>query len=194
MNRTIREVAVIGSGIMGSGIACHFANIGIKVLLLDIAPSKINDNEKKLGLTLSDKKVKNRIVREMFDRCIKSKPSPIYNKKFIDRIELGNLNDDLPLISNCDWIIEVVTEKIEIKKVVFDQIEKHRKKGSLVTSNTSGIPIKFMNENRSEDFRKHFAVTHFFNPPRYLKLFEIIPGPDCDSMLQIFYSILGNDF
>ena len=108
--------------------------------------------KKKLGLTLSDKKVKNRIVREMFDRCVNSKPSPIYNKKFIDRIKLGNLNDDLPLISNCDWIIEVVTEKIEIKKIVFDQIEKHRKKGSLVTSNTSGIPIKFMNENRSEDF------------------------------------------
>ena len=194
MNRTIKEVAVIGSGIMGSGIACHFANIGIKVLLLDITPSKINDKEKKLGLTLSDKKVKNRIVREMFDRCVKSKPSPIYNKKFIDRIKLGNLNDDLPLISNCDWIIEVVTEKIEIKKIVFDQIEKHRKKGSLVTSNTSGIPIKFMNDNRSEDFRKHFAVTHFFNPPRYLKLFEIIPGPDCDSDVIDFLIDFGQRF
>lgn len=194
MNRTIKEIAVIGSGIMGSGIACHFANIGIKVLLLDITPSKINYKEKKLGLTLSDKQVKNRIVREMFDRCVKSKPSPIYNKKFIDRIKLGNLNDDLPLISSCDWIIEVVTEKIEIKKVVFDQIEKHRKKGSLVTSNTSGIPIKFMNENRSEDFRKHFAVTHFFNPPRYLKLFEIIPGPDCDSDVIDFLIDFGQRF
>ena len=174
MNRKINKIAVIGSGVMGSGIACHFANVGIEVLLLDIAPNKLNDKEEKLGLSLDDKKVKNRIVTEMFQRCIKSKPAPLYHESFTNRIILGNLTDDLNKINEVDWIIEVVTEKLNIKQIVFEQIEKFRKKGTLITSNTSGIPIKLMNEGRSEDFRNHFAVTHFFNPPRYLKLFENI--------------------
>ena len=161
MNRKINKIAVIGSGVMGSGIACHFANIGIEVLLLDIAPNKLNDNENKLGLSLDDKKVKNRIVNEMFQRCIKSKPAPLYHKTFSKRVELGNLTDDLSKISDVDWIIEVVTEKLNIKQIVFDQIEKFRSPGTLVTSNTSGIPIKQMNEGRSEDFRKNFAVLIF---------------------------------
>ena len=113
MKRNIKNVAVIGSGVMGSGIACHFANIGINVLLLDIAPNKLNEKEEKLGLSLESKKVKNRIVNEMFQRCIKSKPAPLYHKNFANRIELGNLTDDLHKISKVDWIIEVVTEKIK---------------------------------------------------------------------------------
>ena len=191
MNRKINKVAVIGSGVMGSGIACHFANIGIQVLLLDIAPNKLNENEEKLGLSLDDKKVKNRIVTEMFQRCIKSKPAPLYHKNFANRIVLGNLTDDIAKINEVDWIIEVVTEKLNIKQIVFEQIEKFRKKETLVTSNTSGIPIKLMNEGRSEDFRNHFAVTHFFNPPRYLKLFEIIPGPDCRPEIVDFLNDFG---
>ena len=194
MKRNIKNVAVIGSGVMGSGIACHFANIGINVLLLDIAPNKLNEKEEKLGLSLDNKKVKNRIVNEMFQRCIKSKPAPLYHRNFASRIELGNLTDDLHKISKVDWIIEVVTEKLNIKQIVFNQIEEHRTKGTLITSNTSGIPIKQMNEGRSEDFRKNFAVTHFFNPPRYLKLFEIIPGPDCEPKTIKFLNDFGERF
>ena len=194
MKKNINRVAVIGSGVMGSGIACHFANIGINVLLLDIAPNELNEKEKNLGLSLDNKKVKNRIVTEMFQRCIKSKPAPLYHKNFANRVELGNLTDDLCKISNVDWIIEVVTEKLKIKQIVFEQIEKFRSPGTLVTSNTSGIPIKQMNVGRSEDFRKNFAVTHFFNPPRYLKLFEIIPGPDCDPKIVDFLNDFGERF
>lgn len=194
MNRKINSVAVIGSGVMGSGIACHFANIGIKVLLLDIAPNKLNESEEKLGLSIEDKAVKNRIVNEMFQRCIKSKPAPLYHKNFAKRITLGNLTDDINKISKVDWIIEVVTEKLSIKQIVFEQIEKYRTKGTLVTSNTSGIPIKQMNEGRSEDFKNNFAVTHFFNPPRYLKLFEIIPGPDCNPEIIDFLNDFGERY
>ncbi|MBT4959513.1 MAG: 3-hydroxyacyl-CoA dehydrogenase [Flavobacteriaceae bacterium] len=194
MKRKINSVAVIGSGVMGSGIACHFANIGIKVLLLDIAPNKLNESEEKLNLSLEDKVVKNRIVNEMFQRCIKSKPAPLYHKNFAKRITLGNLSDDINKISKVDWIIEVVTEKLSIKQIVFEQIEKYRTKGTLVTSNTSGIPIKQMNEGRSEDFKSNFAVTHFFNPPRYLKLFEIIPGPDCNSEIIDFLNDFGERY
>ena len=180
MKRRIHKVAVIGSGIMGSGIACHFANIGVEVLLLDIIPNKLDDKEISIGLTLEDKSVRNRIVNESLKSTLKSKPSPIYDQKFAGRITTGNLEDDLHRIKDVDWIIEVVVERLDIKKQVFEKVEKHRKKGTLVTSNTSGIPIKFMNEGRSEDFQKHFAVTHFFNPPRYLKLFEVIPVLFCD--------------
>jgi len=194
MNRKINKIAVIGSGVMGSGIACHFANVGIEVILLDIAPNKLNENENKLGLSLGDKKVKNRIVNEMFQRCIKSKPAPLYHKNFANRVTLGNITDDISKISEVDWIIEVVTEKLNIKQIVFEQIEKFRTKGTLVTSNTSGIPIAQMNQGRSEDFRNHFAVTHFFNPPRYLKLFEIIPGPDCKPEIIDFLNDFGERF
>jgi len=194
MKKNIKSVAVIGSGVMGSGIACHFANIGVNVLLLDIVPNELNEKEKELGLSLSDKKVRNRIVSDMFQRCVKSKPSPLYHKNFANRIELGNLSDDIEKISKVDWIIEVVTEKLKIKQIVFEQIEKHRSPGTLVTSNTSGIPIKQMNEGRSEDFKHNFAVTHFFNPPRYLKLFEVIPGPDCKPEIIDFLHDFGERF
>ena len=194
MTRRIKKVAVIGSGIMGSGIACHFANIGAEVLLLDIVPRELNDKEKAKGLTLEDKTVRNRMVNDNLTAALKSKPSPIYHKKFANRITTGNLEDDIAKIKDVDWIIEVVVERLDIKKIVFEQVEKHRTPGTLITSNTSGIPIKFMNEGRSEDFRKHFAVTHFFNPPRYLKLFEVIPGPDCDPAVTDFLMGYGEKF
>ncbi|GGD85628.1 3-hydroxyacyl-CoA dehydrogenase/enoyl-CoA hydratase family protein [Planktosalinus lacus] len=192
--RRINKVAVIGSGIMGSGIALHFANIGVEVLLLDIVPRELNDTEQKKGLTLEDKAVRNRIVNESLQSAVKSKPSPVYHKSFVNRITTGNLEDDIAKVKNVDWIIEVVIERLDIKKQVFDNLEKHRTPGTLITSNTSGIPIKFMNEGRSEDFRKHFCGTHFFNPPRYLKLFEIIPGPDTSQEVLDFLNEYGEKF
>ena len=176
MTRRIKKVAIIGSGIMGSGIACHFANIGVEVLLLDIVPRELNDKEAAMGHTLKDKVVRNRLVNDALMTSLKSKPSPIYKQEFASRITTGNLEDDIAKVADVDWIMEVVVERLDIKKVVFEKLEKYRTPGTLITSNTSGIPIKFMNEGRSEDFQKHFAVTHFFNPPRYLKLFEVVPG------------------
>jgi len=194
MKRTIKKVAVIGSGIMGSGIACHFANIGVQVLLLDIIPRELTEAEAKKGLTLESKIVRNRLVNEHFQNALKSKPSPIYNQKFSGRITTGNTTDDMDKIASVDWIIEVVVERLDIKKMVFEQIEKYRKPGTLVTSNTSGIPIHFMSEGRSEDFQKHFCGTHFFNPARYLKLFEIIPGPQTSTEVLDFLTIYGEKF
>ena len=192
--RRINKIAVIGSGIMGSGIACHFANIGVDVLLLDILPRELNDKEKAQGLTLEDKIVRNRLVNDSLKASLKSKPSPIYNQKFARRITTGNLEDDISKIADVDWIIEVVVERLDIKKMVFENIEKHRTPGTLITSNTSGIPIKFMSEGRSEDFQKHFCGTHFFNPVRYLKLFEIIPGPKTDAKVLEFLNGYGEQF
>ena len=194
MARRIKKVAIIGSGIMGSGIACHFANIGVEVLLLDIVPRELNDKEKAKGLTLEDKVVRNRLVNDALTASLKSKPSPIYNKKFADRITTGNLEDDLHKVKDVDWIMEVVVERLDIKQSVFEQVEKYRTPGTIISTNTSGIPIKFMNEGRSEDFRKHFAVTHFFNPPRYLKLFEVVPGPDCKQEVTDFLMDYGSKF
>lgn len=194
MKRLIKKVAVIGSGIMGSGIACHFANIGVEVLLLDIVPRELTEAEQKKGLTLESKVVRNRIVNEHLANALKSKPSPIYNIKFADRITTGNTTDNLSKIAEADWIIEVVVERLDIKKQVFEQIEKYRKPGTLITSNTSGIPIHFMSEGRSEDFQKHFCGTHFFNPARYLKLFEIIPGPKTSTEVLDFLNNYGEQF
>ena len=192
--RSIKKIAVIGSGIMGSCIACHFANIGVEELLLDIVPRELSDAFKAKGLTLESKVVRNSIVDGSLKASLKSKPSPIYNQKFASRISTGNLEDDLHKISEVDWVIEVVVERLDIKQKVFEQVEKHRKPGTLITSNTSGIPIKFMNEGRSEDFQKNFAVTHFFNPPRYLKLFEVVPGPNCDQEVTDFLMMYGEKF
>jgi 3-hydroxyacyl-CoA dehydrogenase len=194
MKRRINKVAVIGSGIMGSGIACHFANIGVEVLLLDIVPRELSEKEKKKGLTLEDKEVRDRLVNESLQSSLKSKPSPIYHKDFANRIETGNMEDDISKVSEVDWIIEVVVERLDIKQKVFEKLEKHRKKGTLITSNTSGIPIQQMNEGRSEDFQQHFCGTHFFNPPRYLKLFEIIPGPNTKPEVLEFLNEYGEKF
>jgi 3-hydroxyacyl-CoA dehydrogenase len=194
MNRSIKKVAVIGSGIMGSGIACHFANIGVAVRLFDIVPRELTAIETAKGLTLESKVVRNRIVNESLQKTLKSNPSPIYNQAFANRITTGNTEDDLHLIADCDWVIEVVVERLDIKQKVFEQVEKFRKPGSLISSNTSGIPIRFMNEGRSEDFRQHFTVTHFFNPPRYLKLFEVVPAPDCKPEVVDFLMNYGEKF
>ena len=192
--RRIKKIAIIGSGIMGSGIACHFANIGVEVLLLDIIPRELNDVEKAKGLTLEDKMVRNRIVNNSLSASLKSNPSPIYHQKFASRITTGNLEDDIAKVSEVDWIMEVVVERLDIKKSVFEKLEKHRTPGTLITSNTSGIPIKFMSEGRSEDFQKHFCGTHFFNPARYLKLFEIIPGPKTSPEVLDFLNSYGEQF
>lgn len=194
MHKHINKVAVIGSGIMGSGIACHFANIGVEVLLLDIVPRELNDKEKAKGLTLDDKVVRNRLVNDSLAGALKSKPSPIYHQKFANRIVTGNLEDDIAKVAKVDWIIEVVVERLDIKKQVFENLEKHRTPGTLITSNTSGIPIKFMSEGRSDDFQKHFCGTHFFNPARYLKLFEIIPGPKTSPEVLEFLNGYGEKF
>ena len=194
MNKHIKKVAVIGSGIMGSGIACHFANIGVEVLLLDIVPRELNDKEKAKGLTLEDEVVRNRLVNDSLATALKSKPSPIYDQKFASRITTGNMQDDISKVSKVDWIIEVVVERLDIKKQVFENLEKHRTPGTLITSNTSGIPIHFMSEGRSDDFQKHFCGTHFFNPARYLKLFEIIPGPKTDPEVLEFLNGYGEKY
>lgn len=178
MKRKINEVAVLGSGVMGSRIAAHFANIGCKVYLLDIVPKELNDSEKKRGLSLQDDAVRNRIANENLQNVLKAKPAPLYKNEFASRITTGNFDDNMSWLANVDWIIEAVVENLEIKKKVFDNVEKFRKPGTLITTNTSGIPINLMNEGRSEDFKKHFCGAHFFNPPRYLQLLEIIPTPE----------------
>ena len=194
MKRRIKKVAVVGSGIMGSGIACHFANIGVEVLLLDIVPRELNDKEKQQGKTLNDKAVRNRIVNDALQASLKSNPSPIYHPEFAKRINTGNLEDDIAKVKDVDWIIEVVVERLDIKQQVFENLEKHRTPGTLISSNTSGIPIQFMTKGRSDDFKKHFCGTHFFNPPRYLKLLEIIPGPDTSQEVLDFLNEYGEKF
>jgi len=182
MNRKINKVAILGSGVMGSRIACHFANIGVEVLLLDIVPKD----------AAADKKSRNKIVNDALAFALKSNPSPIYKKSFANRITTGNFEDDMKNIASCDWIIEVVVERLDIKKIVFEQVEKFRKPGTLISSNTSGIPVHLMLEGRSEDFQKHFCGTHFFNPPRYLKLLEIIPTPKTDKSVIDFLMHYGD--
>ena len=194
MNRKIKKVAVLGSGIMGSGIACHLANIGCEVLLLDMVPRELTEKEQAKGLSLEDKVVRNRLVNDFLKASLKSKPSPIYKKEFASRITTGNFDDNMKDIASCDWVIEVVVERLDIKKIIFDQVDKYRKPGTLVSSNTSGIPIHMMLEGRSEDFQKHFCGTHFFNPPRYLRLLEIIPTPKTDPSVTDFFMEYGARF
>jgi len=194
MNRSFKKVAVLGAGIMGSRIALHFANIGVEVMLLDMVPKEPNDAEKAKGLDTSHPAVRNRIVNEMFQAAVKASPSPIYSQKSLSKVTLGNFEDDMPKIKNFDWVIEVVVEKLEIKKLIYDKVEAHRKPGTLVTSNTSGIPIHLMAEGRSEDFQKHFCGTHFFNPPRYLRLLEIIPTAQTDPKIVDFLMHYGDLF
>ncbi len=194
MNKKINKVAVLGSGIMGSRIACHFANIGVEVLLLDIAPKELSKEEESKGLTLAHPAVKNRVVNAALQNALKTNPSPVYSKKVISKITTGNFEDDMARIAGYDWIIEVVVENLDIKKKVFEQVEQHRKPGTLVTSNTSGIPIHLMAEGRSEDFKANFCGTHFFNPPRYLRLLEIIPTPYTHPDLVDFLMHYGDQF
>ncbi|AXY77702.1 3-hydroxyacyl-CoA dehydrogenase/enoyl-CoA hydratase family protein [Paraflavitalea soli] len=192
MKRIIKKVAVLGSGVMGSRIACHFAGVGLQVLLLDIAPTTLTDAETAKGLTTDHPAVKNRIVNEALAAAIKSNPSPVYTKEAVKKIKTGNFTDNLKDIGSCDWVIEVVVERLDIKQQIFTEVEKYRKPGTLITSNTSGIPIHLMAEGRSEDFKKHFCGTHFFNPPRYLRLLEIIPTPDTDPAVTDFLLHYGD--
>ncbi len=186
--RRIKKTAVLGSGTMGAGIACHFANIGLEVLLLDIVPRDLSEAEQ------SNPKARNRIAADNLKAAIKSNPAPLYDKAFASRISVGNFEDDMQKIKDCDWIIEVVIENLAIKHKVFEQVDQHRKEGSLVTSNTSGIPIHLMLEGRSDDFRKHFCGTHFFNPPRYLRLLEVIPTPETSQEVVDFFMHFGDHF
>src|ERR1022692_11601 len=184
--RIIKKIAVLGSGVMGSRIACHFAGIGLQVLLLDIPnPSGSPDSGGK-------KADRNKIVNDALATAIKSNPSPVFTKEVVKNITTGNFEDNMKDIANCDWTIEVVVERLDIKKQVFDQVEKYRKPGTLITSNTSGIPIHLMAEGRSDDFKKHFCGTHFFNPPRYLRLLEIIPTKDTDADVVEFLLHYGD--
>jgi 3-hydroxyacyl-CoA dehydrogenase len=194
MKRNIEKVAVLGSGIMGSGIAAHLAGIGLNVLLLDISPKELNEAEKAKGLRLDHPSVQKRIVNDSLTRSLKSKPSPIYNTSFANRIKTGTFENDLHHIADVDWIIEVVVERLDIKKQVFESVEKHRKPGTLISSNTSGIPIHLMAEGRSEDFQQHFLGTHFFNPARYLRLLELIPGPKTNQETIKFFEYFGRKF
>ena len=193
MNRKIKRAAVLGSGVMGAGIAAHLANIGIPVLMLDVTPRELNDREKKQGKTLEDKAVRNRISSMNKEALKKQKPSPITSKASLNLIEVGNMSDDMEKLSEVDWIIEVVVENLEVKKKVLAEVDQHRKQGAIVSSNTSGISIEAMSAECSEDFRKHFLGTHFFNPPRYLKLLEVIPTEATDPEVLEFIKTFGED-
>ncbi|MFD2935799.1 3-hydroxyacyl-CoA dehydrogenase/enoyl-CoA hydratase family protein [Spirosoma flavum] len=191
-NRTIRRVAVLGSGIMGSRIAAHFANIGADVLLLDIVPKEPSVTEQAKGLTTANPAVRNRIVNEAFQTMLKASPASLYSPKFAERVKLGNFDDNLKEIATYDWVIEVVVERLDVKRSVYERVEQFRKPGTLITSNTSGIPMHLLAEGRSEDFKRNFCGTHFFNPPRYLRLLEIIPGPDTDPAVVNFLMNYGD--
>ena len=184
--RTIKKVAVLGSGVMGSRIACHFAGIGLPVLMLDIAPKEVAADAKPAE--------RNKIVNDALSAAIKSNPSPVYHKDVVKKISTGNFTDNMKDIASADWIIEVVVERLDIKQSIFTEVEKYRKPGTLITSNTSGIPIHMMAEGRSDDFKKHFCGTHFFNPPRYLRLLEIIPTPYTDPSVVNFLMEYGDLF
>jgi 3-hydroxyacyl-CoA dehydrogenase len=192
MKRIIRKVAVLGSGVMGSRIACHFAGIGVPVLLLDMVPKELTPAEQAKGLKPEHPAVKNRIVNEALASAVKSNPSPLYSKDALKKISTGNFTDNMKDIASCDWIIEVVVERLDIKQHIFKEVEQYRKPGTLVTSNTSGIPIHMMTEGRSDDFKKHFCGTHFFNPPRYLRLLEIIPTQYTDPAIVDFLMNYGD--
>jgi 3-hydroxyacyl-CoA dehydrogenase len=193
-NRSIKKLAVLGSGIMGSRIALHFANIGVEVLLLDIVPAEPNEAEKAKGLTREHPAVRNRIVNEALQNTLKASPSPVYSAKAASLVKIGNFEDDLKRIADCDWVLEAVVERLDIKKQVYDNVEKFRKKGSLISTNTSGIPMHLLVEGRSADFQANFCGTHFFNPPRYLRLLEIIPGPQTPPDLVDFLMHYGRRF
>src|SRR3712207_6167117 len=184
--RIIKKIAVLGSGVMGSRIACHFAGIGVQVLLLDIVPKEAEASDNKAA--------RNKLVNDALQAAIKSNPSPVYTKDVVKRITTGNFDDNLKDIATCDWVIEVVVERLDIKRSLYEKVEQYRKLGTLITSNTSGIPIGMLSEGRSEDFKKHFCGTHFFNPPRYLRLLEIIPTKETDPAIIDFLMHYGDLF
>lgn len=189
----IRKAAVLGSGVMGSTIAAHLANVGIPTLLLDVVPKELTEVEKAKGLTLEDRRVRNRLSETAIQKLLKQKPAPFTVKTNKDLIEAGNFEDDMKRLNEVDWVIEVVVENLAIKKKVFEQVDTYRKQGSVVSSNTSGISVQAMIEGRSDDFKAHFLGTHFFNPPRYLKLLEIIPANTTDPNVLLFMKMFAED-
>lgn len=194
MNRNIKKITVLGSGVMGSAIACHFANIGLEVLLLDMVPRDLTDTQKAKGITVNHPSFRNSLVNHHLANALKSKPSPIYKKAFANRISTGNFEDDFEKIKSADWIIEVVVERLDIKHIILEKVDKYRTPGTLISSNTSGIPIHMMLKGRSEDFQNHFCGTHFFNPPRYLRLLEIIPTSKTKPEIIDFFMHYGARF
>ncbi|MCP8617723.1 3-hydroxyacyl-CoA dehydrogenase/enoyl-CoA hydratase family protein [Salirhabdus salicampi] len=193
MTKKIERAVVIGSGVMGAGIAAHLVNVGIPTLMLDIVPKALTESEQKKGYTLETPSVRNRIVNESKKKLFKQKPAPLTSKKNADLITVGNMEDDIEQLADVDWIIEVVVEHLPIKQKVFEQVDRYRKKGSIVSSNTSGISVNKMSDGRTEDFKKHFLGTHFFNPPRYLKLLEIIPTKNTSEEVLAFMKKFGED-
>jgi 3-hydroxyacyl-CoA dehydrogenase len=193
MVKRIQRAAVLGSGVMGSGIAAHLANVGIPTLLLDIVPRELTKEEEAKGLTLEHKEVRNRLANQALQKLSKQKPAPLMSKSNLALIEIGNFEDDFHRLAEVDWIIEVVVENLEVKKSVFARVDEVRKPGTIVSSNTSGISIEAMAEGRSEDFKKHFLGTHFFNPPRYLKLLEIIPTKDTAQEVVSYMKTFGEE-
>ena len=191
MHREIRKVGVLGAGVMGSGIAAHLANASVQALLLDIVPPKLSPEDEKAGLTREDKRFRNKFALAGIETIRTSRPALIYTKRFLPLISVGNFEDDWEKLAECDWIIEVVVERLDIKQQVFERLEKVRKPGAIVSSNTSGLPIHKMLEGRSEDFRKNFLVTHFFNPVRYMRLLEVIPGEETDPEVLKFMTDYG---
>jgi len=193
MGRSIQKAAVLGSGVMGSAIAAHLANVGLNVQMFDIVPKELTKKEERKGLTVNDRAVRNRLTAESKQALRKQKPSPITSQKSLDRIKVGNMEDDMEKLAEVDWIIEAVTENLDIKKKVFAEVDKYRKQGTIVSSNTSGISIEKMVADCSDDFKEHFLGTHFFNPPRYLKLLEIIPLKATDLEVIAFMEMFAEE-
>ncbi|MCR2806053.1 3-hydroxyacyl-CoA dehydrogenase/enoyl-CoA hydratase family protein [Paenibacillus soyae] len=177
---SIRSAAVIGSGVMGAGIAAHLANAGMRVVLLDVAPTQLTAEEEKKGLTLADAAVRNRLAAAAVAKMPKAQPAQLYDPAWVKRITPGNLSDHLSLIGDADWIVEAVVERLDVKREVLAAIESARRPGTLISTNTSGLSVSAMAEGRSLEFRRHFAATHFFNPPRYMKLVEVVPTEETD--------------
>jgi len=191
MRTEIRRAAVLGAGVMGSGIAAHLANAGIPVLLLDIVPPKLTEEDEKKGLTTSDPSFRNKFSLAGLEGIKKAKPAALYSKRFLTLIEIGNFEDDWDRLSECDWIVEVVVERLDIKQGLFARVDEVRKPGSIVSSNTSGLSIAGMTEGRSDDFRQHFLVTHFFNPVRYMRLLELVSGEETLPEITEFFTNFG---
>jgi 3-hydroxyacyl-CoA dehydrogenase len=191
MHREIRRVGVLGAGVMGSGIAAHLANANVPVLLLDIVPPHLSPEDEKAGLTREDKRFRNKLSLAGLQNIKTSKPALIYSKRFLPLISVGNFEDDWGRLAECDWIVEVVVERLDVKQQVFARLEEVRKPGTIVSSNTSGLPIAKMLEGRSPEFRKNFLVTHFFNPVRYMRLLEVIPGAHTDPEVLTFLTDFG---
>ncbi|MEM7352756.1 MAG: 3-hydroxyacyl-CoA dehydrogenase family protein, partial [Acidobacteriota bacterium] len=182
MNYPIEKVAVLGAGTMGAAIAAHAANAGLPVLLLDILPRELTPKEAKKGLTLESPVVRNRIAREGLERIAKVKPASFMSQAARKLVTVGNLDDDLERLAEADWIVEAVVERLDVKRQLMAKVDGVRREGGLVTTNTSGLPIASIAEGLSDDFRRHFFGTHFFNPPRYMKLLEIIRGDEADPL------------